>query len=93
MGSNFRDYMNNADLSDDLRAEIELEVELIGKFIEAREKKGITQAQLAEMSGLTQSSIARLEKMSATPQIDTLIKVLTPLGYKLSIVPNEQGNN
>jgi transcriptional regulator with XRE-family HTH domain len=77
-------------MTDEERAEISLEVELIGKLIEAREQKGITQEKLAEMSGLKQSSIARLEKMSATPQIDTLIKVLTPLGYKLSIVPIQQ---
>jgi transcriptional regulator with XRE-family HTH domain len=94
MGTKFREYINNSNLiSEDLRAEIELEVEIIGKLIEARESRGITQAQLAEMSGLKQSSIARLEKMSATPQIDTLIKVLTPLGYKLSIVPAQKANN
>jgi transcriptional regulator with XRE-family HTH domain len=90
MGSSFRDLWNNSNyLTDDLKAEIDLEVELIGKLIEARESKGITQEQLAEMSGLKQSSIARLERMSATPQIDTLIKVLTPLGYKLAIVPKQ----
>ena len=88
MGSSFRDLYN--ELSEERRAKIELEVELIGKFIEAREEKGITQEKLAEMSGLKQSAIARLEKMSTTPQIDTLIKILTPLGYKLAIVPIEE---
>ena len=88
MGSSFRDLWNDSNfMTDEERAEISLEVELIGKLIEAREQKGITQERLAELSGLKQSSIARLETMSATPKIDTLIKVLTPLGYKLSIVP------
>jgi transcriptional regulator with XRE-family HTH domain len=91
MGSDFNDLWNDPDfISDDLKAEIDLEVALIGKLIEAREEKGITQEKLAEMSGLKQSAIARLEKMSSTPQIDTLIKVLTPLGYKLSIEPIQQ---
>jgi len=90
MGTKFSELWNNPNfIDDDLRAEINLEVELIGKLIEARENKGITQKQLAEMSGLKQSSIARLETMSATPQIDTLIKVLNPLGYKLAIVPKQ----
>jgi ribosome-binding protein aMBF1 (putative translation factor) len=69
------------------RAKIEFEVELIGKLIEAREARGLTQKQLAEAAGLKQSAVARLETLKATPQIDTLFKVLTPMGYKLTIVP------
>jgi len=85
--SDFREIWET--LPTDLQAEINLEVELIGKLIEAREEKGITQEKLAELSGLKQSNIARLESLSATPKIDTLIKVLDPLGYKLAIVPKE----
>ena len=48
--------------------------------IEAREKKGITQQKLADMSGMKQSAIARIEKLSATPKIDTMIRLLKPLG-------------
>jgi len=51
------------------------------------ENKGISQKRL-EMSGLKQPAIARLECMQATPQIDTLFKVLKPLGYTLAIVPD-----
>ena len=35
------------------------------------------------------TKIARLEKLKATPLIDTLFKVLTPMGYKLAIVPGD----
>ena len=87
---NFRDFYNdNADVSPSERAQIEFEVELIGKLIKAREAKGLTQAQLAEVVGIKQSAIARLENMKTTPQINTLFKVLTPMGYKLTIVPDE----
>jgi DNA-binding XRE family transcriptional regulator len=72
------------------RAKIEFEVELIGKLIELREIKGLTQAQLAEVAGIKQSALARLESLKATPQIDTLFKILTPMGYKLAIVQCEQ---
>jgi DNA-binding XRE family transcriptional regulator len=82
-------YSDDANISPAERAKIDFEVALIGKLIEAREAKGLTQAQLAEAAGLTQSAIARLETMKATPQIDTLFKVLTPMGYKLAIVPDE----
>jgi ribosome-binding protein aMBF1 (putative translation factor) len=68
--------------------EILLKIDLVGKLIEAREKKGISQKKLAEMSGLKQPAIARLERMQATPQVDTLFKVLKPLGYTLAIVPD-----
>jgi DNA-binding XRE family transcriptional regulator len=88
---NFRDFYNDdGNVSPAERAKIEFEVELIGKLIEAREAKGLTQAQLAEAAGIKQSAVARLETMRATPQIDTLFKVLTPMGYKLAIIPNEQ---
>jgi DNA-binding phage protein len=39
---------------------------------------------------LKQPAIARLERMKATPQVDTLFSVLKPLGYTLAIVPDER---
>lgn len=71
------------------RAKIDFEVALIGKLIEARETKGLSQKQLADLAGLKQPAIARLESMKATPQIDTLFKILQPLGYTLAVVPAE----
>ena len=86
----FRDFYNDeANVSSAERAKIEFEAELIGKLIEAREANGLTQGQLAVAAGLKQSAIARLESLKATPQIDTLFKVLTPIGYKLTIVPDD----
>jgi len=87
----FDDLWNDKEfLSDEERARIEFEVSLIGKLIEARENKGITQQKLARITGIKQSAIARLESMKATPQIDTLFKILKPLGYTLAIVPDNQ---
>ena len=88
--TSFREFYNDdSNVSTVERAKIEFEVELIGKLIEARKSKGLTQAQLAEAAGVKQSAVARLESLKATPQIDTLFKVLTPMGYKLAIIPNE----
>ena len=69
------------------RERINFEVSLIGKMIEAREARGLSQRELAEISGVKQPAIARLESMKAIPQIDTLLKVLIPLGYTLEITP------
>ena len=84
----FSDYMNDeTKVSPAERERINFEIALIGKMIEAREEKGLSQRELAELSGIKQPAIARLESMKATPQIDTLFKVLHPLGYTIEIVP------
>jgi len=84
----FSDYMNDETrVSPAERERISFEISLIGKMIEAREKKGLSQRELAEISGVKQPAIARLESMKVTPQIDTLFKVLHPLGYTIEIVP------
>lgn len=84
----FADYMaDETRVSSAEREKINFEVALIGKMIEAREEKGLSQRDLAELSGVKQPAIARLESMKATPQIDTLLKILAPLGYTLSITP------
>ena len=86
----FDDYFNDeTKVSKEDKAIIELETLLIGKMIEIREKKGLTQRELAELTGMKQPAIARLEKLQTIPHLTTLIKFLTPLGYKLLIVPIE----
>lgn len=84
----FSEYINDEErvLSSE-KEKINFEIDLIGKMIEAREQKGISQRELAEISGVKQPAIARLESMKTTPQIDTLFKILNPLGYTISIVP------
>lgn len=87
----FADYINDeSKVSKVDKAQIEFEAALIGKLVEARESKGLSQRDLAELSGVKQSAIARLESMRSVPQIDTLFKVLSPLGYTLSIVPTKK---
>jgi predicted transcriptional regulator len=39
------------------------------------------------MSGIKQPQIARIERGDANPQLDTLLRVLAPLGKTLAIVP------
>ena len=84
----FSEYMNDESrVTAAEREQIQFEIELIGKVIEARKEKGLSQRDLAELSGVKQPAIARLESMQSTPKIDTLIRILNPLGYTLSIVP------
>ena len=68
-------------------AESYLRVALIGELIKARQEKGISQKQLEELSGVKQPVIARMEKGYTSPQLDTILKLLLPLGKTLAIVP------
>jgi predicted transcriptional regulator len=65
----------------------DLRVALIGEIVNARNEKGISQKKLEELSGVKQPIIARMERGSTTPQIDTVLKVLAPLGKTLAVVP------
>ena len=71
-------------------AESDLRVALIGELIKARTEQGISQKKLEELSGVKQPIIARMEKGTTNPQINTLLKVLAPLGKTLAIVPLKQ---
>ncbi|MCI9455572.1 MAG: helix-turn-helix transcriptional regulator [Oscillospiraceae bacterium] len=70
-------------------AKSNLRVELIGEIIKARQEKGISQKKLEELSGVRQPIIARMEKGSTSPQLETILKVLAPLGKTLAVVPLE----
>ena len=88
IGENALDYIESL-MTVDERAESDLRVALIGELIKARHEKGITQKKLEELSGVKQPVIARMEKGISNPQIDTLIKILIPLGKTLAVVPLE----
>ena len=70
--------------------QIQFEMELIETMIKIREEQGLTQAQLAEKCDMKQSAIARLEKLTHSPRINTMLDILTQLGYTLKIVPIEK---
>lgn len=69
---------------------IELEKNLMRTLVQLREERGLTQAQLADMCDVKQPVIARMESAVHSPQINSLLKILAPLGYTLQIVPLER---
>ena len=70
-------------------AESDLRVAIIGEIIKARQEKGISQKDLEALSGVKQPVIARMETGKTSPQLDTILKVLAPLGMTLAVVPIE----
>ena len=67
-------------------AESNVRVAIIGELIKARQARGLTQRKLEELSGVKQPVIARMEKGTTNPQLDTVIKLLAPLGKTLAVV-------
>ncbi len=65
--------------------EMEELASIVGAIIEKRNELGLSQRQLAEICGIPQSSVARIETLKTTPNLDTLIKIMQPLGLKLTV--------
>ena len=63
-----------------------LKAMVISEIIKARRERGISQYQLGELSGVKQSAIARLERGNINPTLETIQKLLAPLGKKLAVV-------
>lgn len=57
----------------------------------ARRSAGLTQAQLAERAGVTQSVIARLERSGGNPTFLTLERILHAAGHRLELSAVHQG--
>lgn len=74
-------------ITNEQEAEIQLEMDLIKTLIEVRQKNSISQRDLSEKTGIKQPAIARIESLKNSPKVDTLIKLLYPLGYTLKIMP------
>ncbi len=89
MGEDVLEFMHSV-LTPEEIAESDLRVALMSELINARLEKGISQKKLEELSGVKQPVIARMERGSTNPQINTILKVLAPLGKTLAIVPLEQ---
>ena len=52
-----------------------------------RKRKGITQTQLAEDSGIAQPDISLIERGEGNPTVATLNALAKPLGGRLGLVP------
>ena len=66
---------------------IKQEYSLIEKLVEARKAKNITQKELADLVGISQQAISRLELEKHIPKMDTLIRILDGLDLELTISP------
>jgi len=75
---------------DDVRAEfdkLEEEFAFLDEFLKARAAAGVSQAEIAERMGTTQSAVARLEsgRGKHSPSLATLRKYARALGYRVDL--------
>jgi len=59
--------------------------QIADEVAQRRRARGLSQAQLAELCGTTQSAIARLEGGGRPPRIDTLLRIANALECDLTI--------
>jgi len=89
MATSWKDFRQTLNLTPEEEEIINLEKSVINAIVDAREKNGLTQKQLSEMCGVQQPVIARIERAVHSPQINSIIKILKPLGYTLAVVKEE----
>jgi predicted transcriptional regulator len=85
--SSWKEVRKELNLSEEEERIIALEKELIRSLALIREEQGLSQAELADRCNMKQPTIARIEKNQHSPQVDSLLRVLAPMGYTLQIVP------
>ena len=89
IGESWEDVRRKLFTPEELAAS-DLRVDMMVAIARARKEHGISQKKLEELSGVRQPIIARMEKGRTSPQLDTVLKVLAPLGKTLAVVPLER---
>lgn len=88
---NWNEYKENVKNLDPIAKEdieeAETRAAIVSAMIEKRNELGISQRELAQMCGMPQSSVARIESYKTSPKLDTLLKLLQHLGLSLSVAP------
>jgi len=64
---------------------LEPEFQIIRAIVEGRQTNDLTQEQLAEVTGINQANISRLENGTANPSLRTLKRLAAGLGMQLKL--------
>lgn len=90
MATNLKQFKARALARPEVRREYDQlaeEFAFLDEILKARAEAGLTQTEVAERIGTTQSAVARLESGSGkhSPSLATLEKYASALGYKLQL--------
>lgn len=61
------------------------DAKLVGEMVKLRKEKGITQKELAQITGNKQQVLSRIERMEMNPSIRVFNNILNAMGYELRI--------
>lgn len=88
MGKNFRETLNQQLKNPEFKEEwdeLEPEYKIIKAMLSSRAEKSMTQKQLADITGISQADISRLENGNANPSLRTLVRLADGMGMKLKL--------
>lgn len=88
MSKNFRETLDEQLKDPVFQAEweaLEPERQIIRAIIEGRERRDLTQQQLAEITGIQQADISRLENGTGNPSLRTLKRLAAGMGMQLKL--------
>lgn len=90
--NDYKEYVKSIDGENRRQLEeLEETAAIIGAIIEQRKALGMSQRELASRCGIPQSSVARIETLKTTPNLETILKIMQPLGLKLTVSYEKQG--
>lgn len=78
------------DVSKAIIDEADAMIKIISAINNRRHELGISQRELAKLCDIPQSSVARIEAKIVSPNVETLLKIMRPLGLTLSVVSINQ---
>jgi len=93
MAKNFRETLNEQLKDEAFKKEymaLEPEFQIIKALLDGRKEKNLTQKQLADLTGINQADISKIEKGNANPSIKTLQRLAAgmDMNIKIEFVPN-----
>jgi len=93
MGKNFRETLNEQLKDEAFRKEyaaLEPEFQIIKAMLNGRKEKNLTQKQLADITGINQADISKIEQGHANPSVRTLQRLAAgmDMNIKIEFVPN-----
>lgn len=88
MSNRFDDFLKEQLQDAEFRAEyeaLEPEFAIMKAMIDARKATGMTQKQLAEVTGINQADISKLERGSGNPSLRTLQRLAAGMGMRVKL--------
>ncbi|MBP3919280.1 MAG: helix-turn-helix transcriptional regulator [Clostridia bacterium] len=88
MGKNFRTTLNEQLKNPEFKKEwdaLEPEYQIIKAMLDTRGEKAMTQKQLADITGIPQADISRLENGNANPSLKTLQRLAAGMEMRLKL--------